>query len=325
MLYFFYDKVNLCGKWLESFRFLLLWCPGYGTGTERQVSIVEDLARAVNVKQVPRTTGTLSFLLFDSVRKLRDLQNDLHMASGIRVSDQTIRNRLRRENIRSKRPVKKQRLTNQHKAARRTFAENYANWNLNQWQSVLFSDESRYRLTRCDGRLRMWGRPGDKFSEECVQEIDRFGGGSIMVWAGIMYNNRTDLVIVPQRLNAVWYTQDVLQDHAAIGVGPGFLFVHDNARAHSAAVTRDFLRGDDIEVMEWPAISPDLNPIENLWDLLDRKVRNRQHAPQTLQELGDALKEEWENIPQGEIQNFIESMPRRCQAVIQCRGGHTQY
>ena len=258
----------------------------------------------------------------------RDLQNDLHMASGIRVSDQTIRNRLRRENIRSKRPVKKQRLTNQHKAARRTFAENYANWNLNQWQSVLFSDESRYRLTRCDGRLRVWGRPGERFSEECVQEIDRFGGGSIMVWAGIMYNNRTDLVIVPQRLNAVRYIQDVLQDHvvpAAIGVGPGFLFVHDNARAHSAAVTRDFLRGDDIEVMEWPAISPDLNPIENLWDLLDRKVRNRQHAPQTLQELGDALKEEWENIPQGEIQNFIESMPRRCQAVIQCRGGHTQY
>ena len=85
-----------------------------------------------------------------------------------------------------------------------------------------------------------------------------------MVWAGIMYNNRTDLVIVPQRLNAVRYIQDVLQDHvvpAAIGVGPGFLFVHNNIWAYSVAVTRDFLRGDDIEVMEWPAISPDLNPI----------------------------------------------------------------
>lgn len=258
----------------------------------------------------------------------RDLQNDLRMASGIRVSDQTIRNRLRKENIRPKRPVKKPRLTNEHKAARRTFAQNHADWNLNQWQSVLFSDESRYRLTRCDGRLRVWGRPGERFSAEAVQEIDRFGGGSIMVWAGVMYNNRTDLVLVPQRLNAVRYIEHVLEEHvvpAAIGVGPGFLFVQDNARAHSAAVTRDFLRRNEIEVMEWPAISPDLNPIEHLWDLLDRKIRNRHQAPRTLQELGDALKEEWENIPQEEIQNLIGSMPRRCQAVIECRGGHTRY
>ncbi|KAJ4444885.1 hypothetical protein ANN_06682 [Periplaneta americana] len=66
----------------------------------------------------------------------------------------------------------------------------------------------------------------------------------------------------------------------------------DNARAHSEAVTRDFLRGNEIEVMEWSAISPDLNATEHLWDVLDRKVRNRHQAPQTLQELGDALKKE---------------------------------
>ncbi|KAJ4425451.1 hypothetical protein ANN_28067 [Periplaneta americana] len=152
------------------------------------------------------------------------------------------------------------------------FAENHADWNLNQWQSVLFLDESRYRLTRCDGCLRVWGRPGERFSVKAVQEIDRFGGGSIMVWARIMYNNRMDLIIVPQRLNGVRYIEDDLEEHlvpAAIGVGPGFLFVQDNARAHSAAVTRDFLRENEIEVMEWPAISPDFYPIEHLWVLLD--------------------------------------------------------
>ncbi|KAJ4430893.1 hypothetical protein ANN_19484 [Periplaneta americana] len=119
-----------------------------------------------------------------------------------------------------------------------------------------------------------------------------------------MYNNRMDLVIVPQRLNAVRYIEDVLEEclvPAAIGVGPGFLFVQDNARAHSAAVTRNFLRENEIEIMECPAISPDLNSIERLWNLLDTKVRNRYRAPQTLQELGDALKEEWENIPEEEI------------------------
>ncbi|KAJ4425489.1 hypothetical protein ANN_28107, partial [Periplaneta americana] len=69
---------------------------------------------------------------------------------------------------------------------------------------------------------------------------------------------------------------------AAVGVGPRFLFVQDNAKAHSASVTRDFLRENEIEVMEWPAISPDFNPIQHLWGLLDRKVRNRHQALQIL-------------------------------------------
>ncbi|KAJ4430731.1 hypothetical protein ANN_19322 [Periplaneta americana] len=193
--------------------------------------------------------------LRQSTKTARDLQNDLYMVSGIQVSDQT-------------------HLTNEHQATRLAFAENHADWNPNQWQSVLFSDGSRYRLTRCDGRLRVWGRPGERFSVRVVQETDRFGGSSIMVWARIMYNNRMDIVIVPQRLNTVRYIEDVLEEclvPAAIGVGPGFLFVQDNARAHSAAVTRDFLRENEIEVMECPAIRPDLNSIEHLWNLLDTK------------------------------------------------------
>ncbi|KAJ4432942.1 hypothetical protein ANN_15199, partial [Periplaneta americana] len=168
-------------------------------------------------------------------------------------------------------------LTNEHQAARFTFAENHADWKPNQCQSVLFSDESRYHLIRCDGRLRVWGRPGERFSVRVVQEMDRFGGGSIMVLAGIMYNNCMDLVIVSQRLNTVRYIKDVLEEHlvrAAIGVGSGFLFVQDNARAHSVAVTSDFPRENEIVVMECPAISPDLNSIEHLWNLLDTKVRN---------------------------------------------------
>ncbi|KAJ4437883.1 hypothetical protein ANN_13822 [Periplaneta americana] len=220
----------------------------------RQVQLLRQVARVLEVS--PSVVSRLRNRHRETAYKsCKNLQNDLYRVFGIRFSDQTIRNRLRKENIRPKRPVRKQLLTNEHKTARLTFAENHADWNLNHWQSVLLSDESRYRLTRCDDRLRVWERPGERFSVGAIQEIDRFVGGSIMVWAGIMYNNRTDLVIV-------------------------------------VAV---------------------------------RKIRNRYQAPQILQELGDTLKEEWENIPQEEIQNLIGSMPRRCQAVIECRGGHTRY
>jgi hypothetical protein len=68
-----------------------------------------------------------------------------------------------------------------------------------------------------------------------------------------------------------------------------------------------------------------LNPIDHLWDDFDRRVRSRQLAPQTLQELPQALEQEWGRIPQDRIRRLIESMPRRVRAVIQANGGHNIY
>ena len=76
---------------------------------------------------------------------------------------------------------------------------------------------------------------------------------------------------------------------------------------------------------DWPSKSPDLNPIEHLWDNLDTRVRQRQNPPGNVNELRDALLEEWNNIPQAQINNLIHSMRHRCQAVSNARGGHTRY
>jgi transposase len=78
-------------------------------------------------------------------------------------------------------------------------------------------------------------------------------------------------------------------------------------------------------VLPWPSKSPDFNPIEHLWDALDRRVRQRQPQPQSLQQLVNALQDEWKNIPQQAIRTLISSMSRRCHAVIDSRGGHTRY
>ena len=75
----------------------------------------------------------------------------------------------------------------------------------------------------------------------------------------------------------------------------------------------------------WAALSPDLSPIEHLWDELSRRVRHRQNPRETLQELRDALVHEWNNIRQAFIQRLIGSICRRCQAVVAERGGHTRY
>jgi hypothetical protein len=152
------------------------------------------------------------------------------------------------------------------------FALDHRDWQLRHWTPVLFTDEPRFRLTRCDGRVRVYRRPGERYTAATVQEVDRFGRGSVIIWAGISIDNRTDLVVVPGRLNAMNYIENILEDHvvpAAYGIGQNFILMQDNAKPHTTGITRNFLQERGIQVMEWPALSPEVNPIEYVWDELD--------------------------------------------------------
>jgi transposase len=149
-----------------------------------------------------------------------------------------------------------------------------------------------------------------------------------VLWSGLTFVMMVALKIVQGTLNAVKYRDDILDpivlpflktrnfDH---------VFQHDNARCHVARVCQDFLKQDHIRVLPWSGLSPDLLPIEHLWDELGRRVRHRQNPPETLQKLGDAHLHEWNNIPQAFIQRLIGFMRQRCEAVVAARGGHTRY
>jgi len=103
---------------------------------------------------------------------------------------------------------------------------------------------------------------------------------------------RTDLYRLDNgTLNAIRYQDEILGPIVrpyAGAVGPGFILVHDNAHPHVVRICRQFLEDEGIDTIEWPPRSPDLNPIEHLWDIMFRSIRHRQVAPQTVQELRDA-------------------------------------
>ena len=99
----------------------------------------------------------------------------------------------------------------------------------------------------------------------------------------------------------------------------------DNARAQRACITDQYLEQATIVRMEWPARSPDLNPIEHAWDMLQTAVSSRTVQPAFLQELRQALLQEWDQIPQYKIRRIISNMQRRCQAVTEARRHHTRY
>lgn len=259
----------------------------------------------------------------------RELQNELSRATGTRISDQTVRNRLRESGLRSRRPVQVPRLTLRHKRNRMQFARAHRRWQLQNWRRVLFSDESKFTLFGNDGRARVFRRRNERFNPCCLSTRVPFGGGSLMVWGGITVNDRTDLVIIRNgSLTARRYIDEVLDvqvRHRAEAGGDNFIFMHDGARPHAAGLVREYLQVHNISTLDWPACSPDLNPIEHVWDQLGRSIRSRQNQPTTLDDLETALREEWERLPQENLRRLIRSMPRRIRAVITARGGNTRY
>jgi transposase len=103
------------------------------------------------------------------------------------------------------------------------------------------------------------------------------------------------------------------------------MFQQDNARAHTARATMDFLQQHNIRTMPWPALSPDLNPIEHLWDEVQRKLNEVRPTPMTAADLSVAFLRIWAAIPMAFINRLIHSMYRRCVSVVNAHGGHTRY
>ena len=185
-------------------------------------------------------------------------------------------------------------------------------------------------MSRGDGRVRLYRRRNERYADCCVLQRDRFGGGgSVMVWGGIAYGYRTLLVVIEGNLNAQKYREDILGPHVVPLLQAHNVITtlqQDNATSHVARVNIQFLQNHNVDFIEdWLSKSPDLNPIEHLWDNLDRRVRRRPNPPNSVNDLRAALLEEWNNIPQADINRLVLSMRRRCQAVSIARGGQTRY
>jgi hypothetical protein len=143
-----------------------------------------------------------------------NIQSQIHAARGrgaLRLSRQTIRNRLNGSGLRSRQPSVKQRLLPGHTQARLRWARIHAHWTRAQWRNVLFSDESRFSLHHNDRRMRLWRRRGERFQKCCVRENMQGQGGSVLVWGGITEQGRTQLVGLNANVNARRYIDNILR------------------------------------------------------------------------------------------------------------------
>ncbi|GFX48891.1 transposable element Tcb2 transposase [Trichonephila clavipes] len=113
------------------------------------------------------------------------------------------------------------------------------------------------------------------------------------------------------------------RDRGAMGLQ--FLFMDDNATCHRKVAAEQLLESEDIERMDWPPLSPDLNPIKHVWDFLGRRLATRTLPPVMIRELRLALQDEWAAMPQQLIDTLILSMGRRCETCLAVRGDHIPY
>ncbi|GFT18363.1 transposable element Tcb2 transposase [Trichonephila clavipes] len=217
----------------------------------------------------------------------------------------------------------------QHRTARLQWCREHHNWTEQDWACVLVSDESRFSLSSDCSRQLIWRESGTAYRPENIQEKDRYPTCSIMVWAGIMINGRTRLHVVANgTMTGQRYIDEVLLPHVRLfrgAVGDKFVFMDDNATCHRTLSVQDCLDSEGIQRLVWPSRSPDLNPIENVWDALERQVVDRNYPPTNKNTLIRALTEEWGKLPQQLLDNVVQSMVRRVECCITLHGGHIPY
>ncbi|GFW35506.1 transposable element Tc3 transposase [Trichonephila clavipes] len=182
---------------------------------------------------------------------------------------------------------------------------------------------TRFSLLSDSRRTLIWRAQGKNTIER-----HRYGGAGWLVWRGIILGSGTDLHVQSVTMTCHIYWDVILEQHVRLfrgAMGAEFLFMDDNARPHRANIVHEGLQSEDITRMDWPAYSPDSNPIEHVWDMLGRRIAALQPPPICLPELRRALLDEWRNIPEDQIDNLILSMPRRCKVCIASSGRHTLY
>lgn len=225
---------------------------------------------------------------------------------------------------------KKPRLSPKHIKARLEFAQHHKDWTIEDWKHVVWSDETKVNHLGSDGRKWVWKRPGEGLSKRVVEETLKFGGGSVMLWGCMLWEGPGEMCKIDGPIDTDLYI-GILEDELLSSLENSgrevedIIFQQDNAPCHTAKRSIKWLQDHGFEVLEWPAQSPDLNPIEHLWAHLKRQLKGYETPPNGLLELWQRIQVEWEGIEAQVCQDLIESMPRRIAAVLKARGGHTKY
>jgi len=250
--------------------------------------------------------------------------------SGVHASSRTVRRRLCSLGLNGRVARAKPLLTASQKARRLAFAKRYASWTAEDWEKVLWTDESPFSIFGECGKTYVRRRVGEEYDEQCLKPTVKHGGGKIQVWGCFTAHGVGDLHWIRTTMDQKVYKQ-ILVHHMRpsiqrLGGRHRLFFQQDNDPKHTAGSIQAYIQRAGYKyLVGWPSQSPDLNPIENLWQELNRLLRQKRPLPKNKDDLFALLQQTWKELPQDTLRNLVHSMPSRIQAVIKAKGGHTKY
>ncbi|KAK3561793.1 hypothetical protein QTP86_014371 [Hemibagrus guttatus] len=227
-----------------------------------------------------------------------DLVNDLQRA-GTKVTKATISNTLRRQGLKSCSARRVPLLKPVHVQARLKFAREHLDDPEEDWENVIWSDETKIELFGKNSTCRVWRRKNAELHPKNTIPTVKHGGRNIMLWGCFSAKGPGRLIRVKERMNGAMYreilSKNLLPSARALKMKRGWVFQHDNDPKHTARATKEWLRKKHFKVLERPSQSPDLNPIDYLWREL--KIHVAQRQPQNITALEEICMEEWAKLP----------------------------
>ncbi len=244
------------------------------------------------------------------------LSKEVESQTGVTISRDTIRRTLQRNGMHGCCPRKKPLLKPRHKKARLEFARAHAD---KRWRPLGLYTLEWWDQDKCFWNWWLRNCKGEEYKEKCMVPTVKHGGGSVSA-AGV-----GELHFIDGIMNSQMYCSLLKEKMLPLlcALGRRALFHHDNDPKHTSKATDGFLKKNRVKVIQWPSMSPDLNPIEHLWGILKRQVEH--HSPSSIQSLKEVILEEWKKIDLAKCRQLFHYMPRRLGAVIKNHGGHTKY
>jgi hypothetical protein len=264
------------------------------------------------------------------VKTAQELVKTLEKDKGIRVHRTTISKALHEAGMKAGSKKKKPAISEKNRKERLAFAKSHKEWTVTDWKTVIFSDETKINRFGSDGQKWTWYREGESLQPRNVIQTTNHGGGHVMIWGCFTSSGIGYMCDIEGVMDQHLY-KEILENELSDTIDfyeldpEKMTFQHDNDPKHTAKSVKEYLNKQEYQVMLWPAQSPDLNPIENLWSFIKNKIYSYETPASGLKELFSRVEIEWEKIPAEFLQSLYESMPKRMAQVIKAKGRWTKY
>jgi ketohexokinase/beta-glucosidase len=222
------------------------------------------------------------------------------------------------------------------KRERLRFAQNHIDWTIEQWFSILWSDETW--VNGFHRKIWVTRRAGEEYEDTCLFSKQQRRRGWIF-WGCFSGKKKGPCLFWEKSwksINSKQYCAHILPlVESYITLHPHLSFMQDNAPAHSSKYTKSWLKDHLLEVIKWPSNSPDLNPIEIVWNWMKQWIQETygmeldkvesQGRKMNLDQLKQMIQEAWDQITDNDLNHLVHTMKQRCQDVINANGGNTKW